>query len=94
MYCSDVQDIEEFSTVKGVTLDHVDSDFYNKFNTGSVPITWQNEVSSFHRVQEEKRRDPLAPGVQMEDCLATVRRVIGSQILEDASEDQQVIWMF
>ncbi|XP_070844980.1 G protein-coupled receptor kinase 5 [Chaetodon trifascialis] len=44
VYCSDVQDIEEFSTVKGVTLDHTDSDFYNQFNTGSVPITWQNEV--------------------------------------------------
>uniref|UniRef100_UPI0037E7A413 G protein-coupled receptor kinase 5 n=1 Tax=Semicossyphus pulcher TaxID=241346 RepID=UPI0037E7A413 len=44
VYCSDVQDIEEFSTVKGVTLDHRDADFYSKFNTGSVPITWQNEV--------------------------------------------------
>ncbi|KAI3362494.1 hypothetical protein L3Q82_012784, partial [Scortum barcoo] len=44
VYCSDVQDIEEFSTVKGVTLNRVDSDFYSKFNTGSVPITWQNEV--------------------------------------------------
>ncbi|XP_074474530.1 G protein-coupled receptor kinase 5 [Sebastes fasciatus] len=44
VYCSDIQDIEEFSTVKGVTLDQKDSDFYSKFNTGSVSITWQNEV--------------------------------------------------
>lgn len=44
VYCSDVQDIDEFSTVKGVTLDHKDDNFYSKFNTGSVPITWQNEV--------------------------------------------------
>ncbi|XP_041815438.1 G protein-coupled receptor kinase 5 [Chelmon rostratus] len=44
VYCSDVQDIDEFSTVKGVTLDHTDDYFYNQFNTGSVPITWQNEV--------------------------------------------------
>ncbi|XP_065821419.1 G protein-coupled receptor kinase 5-like isoform X1 [Labrus bergylta] len=44
VYCSDVQDIEEFSMVKGVTLDEKDSDFYSKFDTGSVPITWQNEV--------------------------------------------------
>ncbi|XP_042365665.1 G protein-coupled receptor kinase 5-like [Plectropomus leopardus] len=44
VYCSDVQDIEEFSTVKGVTLDQKDDYFYSKFNTGSVPITWQNEV--------------------------------------------------
>ncbi|KAM9338616.1 G protein-coupled receptor kinase 5 [Symphorus nematophorus] len=44
VYCSDVQDIDEFSTVKGVTLDHTDSDFYTRFNTGSVPIAWQNEM--------------------------------------------------
>ncbi|XP_060931697.1 G protein-coupled receptor kinase 5-like [Limanda limanda] len=44
VYCSDVQDIEEFSTVKGVSLDRVDDDFYAKFNTGSIPITWQNEI--------------------------------------------------
>lgn len=44
VYCSDVQDIEEFSTVKGVVLDERDDFFYSKFNTGSVPITWQNEV--------------------------------------------------
>lgn len=49
VYCSDVQDIEEFSTVKGVTLDQMDDNFYSKFNTGSVPITWQNEVLSFPR---------------------------------------------
>ncbi|CAN9504475.1 unnamed protein product [Ophioblennius macclurei] len=44
VYCSDVQDIEEFSAVKGVSLDRNDNDFYSKFNTGSVPITWQNEI--------------------------------------------------
>uniref|UniRef100_A0A671YHJ7 G protein-coupled receptor kinase n=1 Tax=Sparus aurata TaxID=8175 RepID=A0A671YHJ7_SPAAU len=44
VYCSDVQDIEEFSSVKGVTLDQTDSNFYSQFITGSVPITWQNEM--------------------------------------------------
>ncbi|KAM3873718.1 G protein-coupled receptor kinase 5 [Diretmus argenteus] len=44
VYCSDVQDIEEFSTIKGVSLDEVDDDFYCKFNTGSHSITWQNEM--------------------------------------------------
>ncbi|XP_075996261.1 G protein-coupled receptor kinase 5-like isoform X2 [Genypterus blacodes] len=44
VYCSDVQDIDEFSTVKGVTLDRTDSNFYSKFNTGSIPISWQNEM--------------------------------------------------
>ncbi|XP_047425072.1 G protein-coupled receptor kinase 5-like [Mugil cephalus] len=44
VYCSDVQDIDEFSFMKGVTIDHVDHDFYSKFNTGSNPIMWQNEI--------------------------------------------------
>ncbi|KAF3701713.1 G protein-coupled receptor kinase 5 [Channa argus] len=44
VYCSDVQDIEEFCTVKGVVLDQTDATFYSKFNTGSVPIAWQNEI--------------------------------------------------
>lgn len=44
VYCSDVQDIEEFSIVKGVTLDQTDSNFYSEFNTGTVPIGWQNEI--------------------------------------------------
>lgn len=44
MYCKDVLDIEQFSTVKGVNLDHTDDDFYSKFSTGSVSIPWQNEV--------------------------------------------------
>uniref|UniRef100_A0A8C9ZMR0 G protein-coupled receptor kinase 5 n=1 Tax=Sander lucioperca TaxID=283035 RepID=A0A8C9ZMR0_SANLU len=44
VYCSDVQDIDEFSSVKGVILDKTDINFYSKFNTGRVPITWQNEV--------------------------------------------------
>lgn len=44
VYCNDVQDIDEFSTVKGVTLNQTDADFYGKFCTGSVPITWQKEI--------------------------------------------------
>ena len=44
VYCKDVLDIEQFSTVKGVNLDPADDDFYSKFSTGSVSIPWQNEV--------------------------------------------------
>lgn len=44
VYCKDVLDIEQFSTVKGVNLDQTDNDFYAKFATGSVSIPWQNEV--------------------------------------------------
>lgn len=47
VYCKDVLDIEQFSTVKGVNLDPTDDDFYHKFVTGSVSIPWQNEVLQF-----------------------------------------------
>lgn len=44
VYAKDVLDIEQFSTVKGVNIDESDSNFYSKFNTGSVSISWQNEM--------------------------------------------------
>ncbi|XP_078508879.1 G protein-coupled receptor kinase 6 isoform X1 [Lissotriton helveticus] len=44
IYCKDVLDIEQFSTVKGVELEATDNDFYQKFATGCVSIPWQNEM--------------------------------------------------
>lgn len=44
VYAKDVLDIEQFSTVKGVNLDASDENFYSKFNTGSVSISWQQEM--------------------------------------------------
>ncbi|XP_076103818.1 G protein-coupled receptor kinase 5-like isoform X2 [Mytilus galloprovincialis] len=44
VYCKDVLDIEQFSTVKGVNLDPTDDKFYVKFNTGSVSYAWQQEM--------------------------------------------------
>ncbi|KAG5843250.1 hypothetical protein ANANG_G00148770 [Anguilla anguilla] len=44
IYCKDVLDIEQFSTVKGVELEPKDDSFYTKVSTGSVPIPWQNEM--------------------------------------------------
>ncbi|XP_023694290.1 G protein-coupled receptor kinase 5-like isoform X2 [Paramormyrops kingsleyae] len=44
VYCRDVLDIEQFSTVKGVSLDQTDNEFYSTFATGSVSIPWQNEM--------------------------------------------------
>lgn len=44
IYCKDVLDIEQFSTVKGVELEQTDSDFYRKIATGCVSIPWQDEV--------------------------------------------------
>jgi G protein-coupled receptor kinase len=45
VYCKDVLDIEQFSTVKGVALDKSDDTFYSRFSSGSVSIPWQQEVS-------------------------------------------------
>ena len=44
VYAKDVLDIEQFSTVKGVTINEEDQEFYSKFNTGCVSISFQNEV--------------------------------------------------
>uniref|UniRef100_A0A673FKE8 G protein-coupled receptor kinase n=1 Tax=Sinocyclocheilus rhinocerous TaxID=307959 RepID=A0A673FKE8_9TELE len=44
IYCKDVLDIEQFSTVKGVELEPKDDSFYSKVSTGSIPIPWQNEM--------------------------------------------------
>ncbi|XP_049631673.1 G protein-coupled receptor kinase 6 isoform X3 [Suncus etruscus] len=52
IYCKDVLDIEQFSTVKGVELEPADQDFYQKFATGSVPIPWQNEMVETECFQE------------------------------------------
>uniref|UniRef100_A0A3Q0KKL4 G protein-coupled receptor kinase n=1 Tax=Schistosoma mansoni TaxID=6183 RepID=A0A3Q0KKL4_SCHMA len=44
VYAKDVLDIEQFSTIKGVTLDNKDMEFYKKFCSGAVSIPWQNEM--------------------------------------------------
>ncbi|CAF0926250.1 unnamed protein product [Brachionus calyciflorus] len=44
VYAKDVLDIEQFSTVKGVTINEEDQIFYSKFNTGCVSISFQNEL--------------------------------------------------
>uniref|UniRef100_A0A915EUQ6 G protein-coupled receptor kinase n=1 Tax=Ditylenchus dipsaci TaxID=166011 RepID=A0A915EUQ6_9BILA len=52
VYAKDVLDIEQFSTVKGVRLDATDNSFYDKFNTGSVSIPWQDEMISTECFQQ------------------------------------------
>ncbi|XP_012695579.1 G protein-coupled receptor kinase 6 [Clupea harengus] len=44
IYCKDVLDIEQFSTVKGVELEAKDESFYCKVSTGCVSIPWQDEM--------------------------------------------------
>ncbi|XP_035570056.1 G protein-coupled receptor kinase 4 isoform X7 [Canis lupus baileyi] len=55
VYCKDILDIEQFSTVRGVYLDTNDDMFYGQFATGCVSIPWQNEgcISSGPSEKEE-----------------------------------------
>ncbi|XP_064440246.1 G protein-coupled receptor kinase 4 isoform X1 [Mirounga angustirostris] len=57
IYCKDVVDIEQFSTVRGVHLDTTDDTFYSQFATGCVSIPWQNEMiesGCFKDINEEE----------------------------------------
>uniref|UniRef100_A0A673XV27 G protein-coupled receptor kinase n=1 Tax=Salmo trutta TaxID=8032 RepID=A0A673XV27_SALTR len=54
IYCKDVLDIEQFSTVKGVELEPKDDSFYCKVSTGSVSIPWQMEVRGHTRTLAKK----------------------------------------
>uniref|UniRef100_A0A8C2CVP3 G protein-coupled receptor kinase n=1 Tax=Cyprinus carpio TaxID=7962 RepID=A0A8C2CVP3_CYPCA len=45
VYAKDTGDIRDFSEVKGVEFDASDENFFfNKFSTGAVPISWQQEM--------------------------------------------------
>uniref|UniRef100_A0A7N6C4W7 G protein-coupled receptor kinase n=1 Tax=Anabas testudineus TaxID=64144 RepID=A0A7N6C4W7_ANATE len=68
VYCKDVLDIEQFSTVKGVNLDPTDDDFYHKFVTGSVSIPWQNEMiemECFKEINVYETDGTLCPDLDM-----------------------------
>ena len=45
VYAKDVLDIEQFSTVKGVSIDSQDTSFYNRFNTGLLFTFHSVEIS-------------------------------------------------
>ncbi|XP_008300817.1 rhodopsin kinase GRK1b [Stegastes partitus] len=44
VYAKDIDDVGAFSTIKGVVLDNKDTEFYNDFASGNVPIPWQEEM--------------------------------------------------
>ncbi|KAF0310031.1 G protein-coupled receptor kinase 5 [Amphibalanus amphitrite] len=85
VYAKDVLDIEQFSTVKGVALDSRDSEFYDKFNTGSVSIPWQQEMLETGCFKElnvygpeytrsDDLRLDLPPPETSSGCFSTLRR--------------------
>lgn len=44
VYAKDIDDVGAFSTIKGVVIDNKDTEFYNDFASGNVPIPWQEEM--------------------------------------------------
>ncbi|XP_041067482.1 rhodopsin kinase GRK1 [Carcharodon carcharias] len=44
VYAKDIQDVGAFSTVKGVTIEDADKEFFEEFATGNIPIPWQEEM--------------------------------------------------
>ncbi|XP_002716609.1 rhodopsin kinase GRK7 [Oryctolagus cuniculus] len=44
VYAKDIDEIEDFSEVRGVEFDDKDKKFFQRFATGAVPIAWQEEI--------------------------------------------------
>ncbi|KAL1021716.1 hypothetical protein UPYG_G00017100 [Umbra pygmaea] len=44
VYAKDLDDVGAFSTVKGVTLEDTDKQFFDEFASGNIPIPWQEEM--------------------------------------------------
>uniref|UniRef100_A0A665UE45 G protein-coupled receptor kinase n=1 Tax=Echeneis naucrates TaxID=173247 RepID=A0A665UE45_ECHNA len=45
MVCTkDIDDVGAFSAIKGAVLDNKDTEFYNDFASGNVPIPWQEKM--------------------------------------------------
>ncbi|KAM7064323.1 LOW QUALITY PROTEIN: rhodopsin kinase GRK7 [Molossus nigricans] len=44
VYAKDINDIEDFSEVRGVELEDKDKKFFQRFATGAVPVAWQEEI--------------------------------------------------
>ncbi|XP_007529996.1 rhodopsin kinase GRK7 [Erinaceus europaeus] len=44
VYAKDINEIEDFSEVRGIEFDEKDKNFFQRFSTGAVPRAWQEEV--------------------------------------------------
>ncbi|KAM7374212.1 hypothetical protein PAMP_006885 [Pampus punctatissimus] len=44
VYAKAIDDVGAFSTIKGIVMDNKDTEFFNDFASGNVPIPWQEEM--------------------------------------------------
>ncbi|XP_053779466.2 G protein-coupled receptor kinase 4, partial [Desmodus rotundus] len=80
VYCKDVLDIQQFSTVKGVYLDTSDQTFYSQFATGCVSIPWQNEMiesECFKDINESKNEEAESLDLEDTTCQPAAKRERG-----------------
>lgn len=82
VYCQDVVDIDQFSTVKGINLDVNDEDFYTKFNTGSMAIPWQNEVS----FEKRAHKKGFLPQTWLQPSLLCPAQMIETECFKDLNK--------
>ncbi|XP_040830838.1 rhodopsin kinase GRK7 [Ochotona curzoniae] len=61
VYAKDIDEIEDFSEVRGVEFDDKDKKFFQRFATGAVPIAWQEEIIETGLFEE--LNDPNRPAV-------------------------------
>ncbi|XP_060003054.1 G protein-coupled receptor kinase 4 [Lagenorhynchus albirostris] len=60
VYCRDVLDIEQFSSVKGIRLDSTDCTFHSQFVTGCVSIPWQSKMTESECSKDINERGNVA----------------------------------
>ncbi|KAF6130277.1 G protein-coupled receptor kinase 4 [Phyllostomus discolor] len=80
IYCKDILDIRQFSTVKGVYLDSSDQAFYSQFVTGCVSIPWQNEMiesECFKDIEEGENEENESFDLEDRTCRPASKRKRG-----------------
>ncbi|CAB1348764.1 unnamed protein product [Coregonus sp. 'balchen'] len=63
VYAKDTGDIKDFSEIKGIVFDDKDDKFFKEFNTGAVPIAWQQEMIDsglFDELNDPNRKESAA----------------------------------
>ncbi|XP_049641938.1 rhodopsin kinase GRK7 [Suncus etruscus] len=72
VYAKDIDDIEDFSEVRGIEFDDKDKNFFERFATGAVPKAWQEEMLETGLFEELSDASRLAGCEQGSPAKSTV----------------------
>ncbi|XP_065921052.1 G protein-coupled receptor kinase 5-like [Dysidea avara] len=64
VYCKDMLEIEQFSSVKGVDIDGTDMQFHARFSSGSNSVPWQKEMIESKAFEEMNSTYPIEPDAE------------------------------